>query len=80
MKQTKLQKKDVEGELSSHLYIDSSFVVKDDTGKQVISFNKKDIHLNEQDFNDMVEEARAILYNTQQKELAELQKDFDRGL
>ena len=75
----KLQNKETE-ELISHLYIDSSFVVRDDEGKEVISFNKRAVHLTEQDFNDMIEEVKAILYNTQQKELAELKEDFDKGL
>lgn len=74
-KKEQLQKKDVEGELISHLYIDSSFVVKDYIGNQVISFNKKKVHLNEEDFNDMIEEAKAILHNTQQKELEKREKE-----
>lgn len=76
----KLQARDVEGEMISQLYLNASFIVKNTGKEQVLSFSKKDIHLNEENFNSFVEEVKAILCDTQARELKQLkEQDGDDG-
>lgn len=75
-KELKLQSRDIEEGIPTPLSFDCSFVIKGNLGHKIFSFNKKDVDLSEEDFNEFVQEIKEIFCNYERRELERAEKEF----